>query len=116
MKKCECCGRPLPESSRAENLVKDWIKTNPPSVLPNSVVQTNHLFTEFDLWAKQRNGPQLNSVSFGMGLSKAMPEVCSRQVRVKGGRRVRVYVFPKTKRPAKPTRETVWSDEDLLDL
>ena len=79
--------------------VRPWFEGSDARTLPLTRIKREDLYDDYSAWAIEHGLMVIHQNTFGKVILM-----------------LRYYAFPKTKRPAKPTREIVWSDEDLLDL
>ena len=100
--------------------VRPWFEGSDARTLPLTRIKREDLYDDYSAWAIEHGLMVIHQNTFGKVILMLEPNVShtmNRSTAENGDLiRKRYYVFPKTKRPAKPTREIVWSDEDLLDL
>lgn len=100
--------------------VRPWFEGSDARTLPLTRIKREDLYDDYSAWAIEHGLMVIHQNTFGKVILMLEPNVShtmNRSTAENGDSvRKRCYVFPKTKRPAKPTREIVWSDEDMLDL
>lgn len=99
--------------------IRPWFEASDARTLPQTIIKREDLYDDYSAWAIEKGMMVIHQNSFGKVILLLEPNVAHSMNRFTSENgdsvRKRCYVFPKTKRPAKPSMEIVWSDE-FLDL